>query len=183
MNSRDATAKAWDEFLASSPRGQFQQSSGWAQVKAGEGWSAFREYLDPADPSSGGFQLLWKQSRFARIGYVSKGPVLPQETAEAVNAALEKIVKSARRLRLSAVVVQPPDDSLMSSEALVRHGFFVQPSANGHSGDGYHRPRRWRGRSGREDVAHGASGLAQREPPGRNTRDGGRATTWRCSSG
>jgi Acetyltransferase (GNAT) domain len=123
----DRTAAAWDEFVDSSPRGQFQQTSGWARLKAREGWSAAREYLDPIAPCSGGFQLLWKQSRFARIGYVSKGPVLPEETQVAVNAALERVATVARRLRLAAVVVQPPDDSWISSDALVRHGFFCQP--------------------------------------------------------
>jgi hypothetical protein len=122
-----ARAAAWDEFLASSPRGQFQQATGWAEVKAREGWSAVNEYLDPTAPRSGGFQLLWKQSRLVRIGYVSKGPVLPEETEAAVSAALERLITAARRLRLAAVVVQPPDDSLISGEELVSHGFFRQP--------------------------------------------------------
>ena len=122
-----STAVAWDEFLLESPRGQFQQTSGWAQVKSREGWSAVREYLDPAEPRSGGFQLLWKHAKFTRIGYVSKGPVLPAETAAAVDAALERVVSASRRLGLGAVVVQPPDDSLISSQMLVRHGCFVQP--------------------------------------------------------
>ena len=81
----DVQAAAWDEFLGSSPRGQFQQSTGWAQVKAREGWSAVREYLDPTAPRSGGFQLLWKKSRLGRVGYVSKGPVLPEETETVVS--------------------------------------------------------------------------------------------------
>jgi len=123
----ESAAAAWDEFLASSARGQFQQTSGWAQVKAREGWSAVREYLDPIGPRSGGFQLLWKQSRLARIGYVSKGPVLPEETEAARNAAIGRVIAEARRLRLAAIVLQPPDNSLISTEVLVRHGFFVEP--------------------------------------------------------
>ena len=127
MNSRDGTAKAWDEFLASSRRGQFQQSSGWADVKAGEGWSAVRDAVSPMEPGAGGFQLLWKPSTLARIGYVSKGPVLPEETETAVDAALESLTRVARSLRLAAVVVQPPDESGISTETLVRHGFFFHP--------------------------------------------------------
>jgi hypothetical protein len=118
----------WDEFLALSPRGQFQQASGWARVKALDGWSAVREYMDPAEPGSGGFQLLWKRSRLARIGYVTKGPVLPEETQPAVDAALDKLTSAARRLRLSAVLVQPPDDSRISSDALVKRGFYAEPA-------------------------------------------------------
>jgi hypothetical protein len=123
----DSSATAWDDFLASSARGQFQQTSAWAQVKAREGWSAAREYLDPIGPRSGGFQLLWKQSRLARIGYVSKGPVLPEETEAAVSVAIRRMTAVARRLRLAGVVVQPPDDSVVCSEALIRHGFFLHP--------------------------------------------------------
>lgn len=123
----ETSTSSWDVFLGSSPRGQFQQAGGWARVKALDGWSAVREYLDPNEPGSGGFQLLWKRSRLARIGYVSKGPVLPGETEAAVDVALEKVAAVARRLRLAAVVVQPPDASLISSDLLVRHGYFVRP--------------------------------------------------------
>ena len=123
---QDSPTSTWDAFLASSPRGQFQQASGWARVKALDGWSAAREYMDPADPGSGGFQLLWKHSRAARIGYVSKGPVLPDETESAVDAALGRLTAAARRLRLSAILVQPPDDSRIPSEALVRRGFYAE---------------------------------------------------------
>ena len=123
----DGTAAAWDEFLESCPRGQFQQASAWARLKGLEGWSAVRGYADPAGPASGGFQLLWKPSRLGRIGYVSKGPVLPDETEAAVDAAFDEVVKTAGRLRLTGVVVQPPDDSTISGADMVRHGFLFRP--------------------------------------------------------
>ena len=125
--ARDSTTAAWDEFLASSPRGQYQQASGWAHVKALDGWATAREYLNRSDPRAGGFQLLWKPSRFGRIGYVSKGPVLPVESELAVGEALGRVADVAHRLQLAAVVVQPPNDSAISSEAFVRHGFFSKP--------------------------------------------------------
>lgn len=123
-------ALAWDRFLSECARGQFQQSSGWAAVKALDGWSAVREYLDPADPASGGFQLLWKRSRVGRIGYVSKGPVLPDETEQAVQAALERVADAARGARLAAIVLQPPDDSAISSGRLARGGYVAEPLQN-----------------------------------------------------
>lgn len=121
------TSGEWDDFLASCPRGQFQQSCGWAQAKALEGWASVREYLDPRNPASGGVQLLWKRRGVVRVGYVSKGPVLSDETEATVSAALGRVTESARRLGLSAVVVQPPDDSTISSRDLVRAGCFEQP--------------------------------------------------------
>jgi hypothetical protein len=123
-------ASRWDAFVDSCPRGQFQQSTAWATVKAIEGWSATREYLEAEAPASGGFQLLWRRSRFGRIGYVSKGPVLPEETPTAVDSGLTCVKRTAQRLRLTALVLQPPDDSCISSSTLTRHGFFPLPLAS-----------------------------------------------------
>ena len=126
-NGKDGTTAAWDDFLESSPLGQFQQTSGWAQVKALEGWSAVREPVSLHGPSLGGFQLLWRRTKLASVGYMSKGPVLAEESEPAVSVVIEKVVDVARRLGLAAVVVQPPDDSAISSDALVRYGFFPEP--------------------------------------------------------
>jgi hypothetical protein len=52
--------------------------------------------------------------------------VLPEKTEAAVNAAIERVRALARRLRLAAIVLQPPDNSLISTEVLVRHGLFVE---------------------------------------------------------
>jgi hypothetical protein len=71
--------------------------------------------------------LLWKQGRLARIGYVSKGPVLQEESDAAVHAALDSVKAAARRLRLAAVVVQPPDDSAISTDTMVGHDFLREP--------------------------------------------------------
>lgn len=113
-------AGRWDIFLRSTPRGQFQQSSGWAKVKAIEGWQSHRVYLDSSKVEAGGFQLLWKQTRFGRIGYVSKGPVLSNEEDMVIARALDALTKSARDLGLGAVVVQPPDGSRITAQHLAR---------------------------------------------------------------
>ena len=130
LTAIDSTADAWDAFLTSSPRGQFQQMSGWARVKALDGWSMAREYMEPTDPFPGGFQLLWKRAGPARIGYVSKGPVLADESAPAVDSAIRRISFTAGRLALSALIVQPPDDSTISVQQLRRHGYFPEPMAS-----------------------------------------------------
>ena len=119
--------REWDAFLERSPLGQFQQSSGWARVKAHEGWQVHRVYADPQRPSEGGLQLLWKQSRFGRFGYISKGPVLPVETPAAVNAMMVTLKARAASLGLRAMILQPPDDSEISTETLIKHGFGRDP--------------------------------------------------------
>lgn len=121
--------QAWDQFLESAPRGQFQQSSKWGRTKASDGWQAALRLLVPGDPAGGGFQILWKQSRFGRIGYVSKGPVLPHEDAGAKDRALAQVRATARELGLRALIVQPPDQSAITKVDLCRHGFAATPIA------------------------------------------------------
>src|ERR1019366_266993 len=70
-----------------------------------------------------GFQILWQSSWRGRMGYVSKGPVvLPGYSglAEYATALLQKL---ARKERLRALVVQPPDSCIQTSETLAFSGF------------------------------------------------------------
>lgn len=101
----------WDEFLQSTPCGQFQQSSMWAEYKAGEGWMHHRVILTDADGIIGGFQILWKKTKLIRIGYVSKGPVLRQEMDAVTDYSVSLLCAASRDLDLSALIVQPPDES------------------------------------------------------------------------
>ncbi len=123
----DASAPEWDAFLEETPLGQFQQSSKWGRVKAYEGWQVQRVLLSSAEGLLGGFQLLWRDSRFGRVGYLSKGPVLREESPAAVEAALNRVRAAAMQLRLRALVLQPPDLSRISPCDLTRHGFLDTP--------------------------------------------------------
>jgi lipid II:glycine glycyltransferase (peptidoglycan interpeptide bridge formation enzyme) len=125
--STDAPAAAWDAFLERTPLGQFQQTSRWARVKALDGWKAERVWLDPRRPDAGGLQLLWKPTRLGNMGYVSKGPVLPNEDQSAVNALLTELQSTAARLGLRALILQPPDQSAITPSDLHRHGFGTKP--------------------------------------------------------
>ena len=101
----------WDNFLQNTPLGQFQQSSMWADYKAGEGWKHHRVILTESDTIVGGFQLLWRKTRLGRIGYVSKGPVTRSETTEMARM-LEFLMKGAvAELGIVALIIQSPDAS------------------------------------------------------------------------
>jgi hypothetical protein len=101
----------WDDFLRGTTFGQFQQSSMWADYKAGEGWKHHRVILTEGDEIVGGFQMLWRKSRLGRIGYVSKGPVTASESVEMLRL-LEVLLKSAVvELGLVALIIQSPDAS------------------------------------------------------------------------
>ena len=113
----------WDDFLRSTSCGQFQQSSPWAVYKSSAGWHHHRVVLTNTSGISGGFQILWKQSRLGRIGYVSKGPVLAQKTAEAAEAILDLIRAAHQELGLRALILQPPDESQGLEPLLTRRGY------------------------------------------------------------
>lgn len=126
-SSSDLRDPSWDAFLASNPRGQFQQTSRWARVKAREGWQPYRVTFQSEAGLEGGFQLLWRPTRLGRMGYVSKGPVLANEHPEAVARALEQVCLAARTLRLQAIILQPPDFSVITANDLVSQRFTRYP--------------------------------------------------------
>jgi lipid II:glycine glycyltransferase (peptidoglycan interpeptide bridge formation enzyme) len=116
---------SWDEFLMKTSMGQFQQSSMWAQVKEVEGWECLRVVATLKDQIAGGFQILWRNTRFGRIGYVSKGPVAVPETQWLIERLVALMCKQARKDKILALVVQPPDDSKITSDIL-GHCRFIQ---------------------------------------------------------
>ncbi|MCF7762212.1 MAG: GNAT family N-acetyltransferase [Verrucomicrobia bacterium] len=121
--SFDPEDRRWDGFLQQVPLGQFQQSSLWAQYKATEGWQSLRCLLVRKGGLIGGFQLLWRRSRWGRTAYVSKGPVMLEETPETSEFAIRLIRQAVEELKITAVIVQPPDFSRHMSEALARNQF------------------------------------------------------------
>lgn len=121
------TDAAWDDFLDQAACGQFQQSSAWARTKAVDGWRAERRFFDLPQGVRGGCQLLWKPTRLGRIGYVSKGPVLSDESDAVPAAAVAATVQAARRGGIRALILQPPDRSRIGSAQLAAQGFEPWP--------------------------------------------------------
>lgn len=121
--SAEASDPRWDGFLRATPLGQFQQSSLWAQAKQSDTWKCLRVVLDQENRIVGGFQILWRRSRFGRIGYISKGPVLPGEHSDTLAFALDVLGDTVQSLQLRALVVQPPDLSRELAPTLARRGF------------------------------------------------------------
>jgi hypothetical protein len=115
--------REWDNFLRGTELGHFQQSSLWAQARQIEGWDCLRVRLEQEERVVGGFQMLWRRTRFGRIGYIIKGPVLASETSEAVNLLLDCLRAVVGSYKLVAIVVQPPDFSQVFPAALADSGF------------------------------------------------------------
>jgi lipid II:glycine glycyltransferase (peptidoglycan interpeptide bridge formation enzyme) len=122
-----ASIPEWDTFLERTPLGQFQQSTKWARLKARDGWNAHSIPVDPSDPAAGGLQLLWKRTKFGNIGYVSKGPVLREETPESVDLMLARLKDYASSRGLLALILQPPNVSHIGEVELKQHGFELKP--------------------------------------------------------
>jgi hypothetical protein len=120
---QETTGPAWDDFLRSCIRGQFQQSSLWAQAKQIEGWKNLRVILEQGGRIDGGFQVLWRPTRIGRVGYVSKGPVLSFEEPEQLQFTLDLLLWVVRSHQLMALIVQPPDETQLLGLSLAKRGF------------------------------------------------------------
>ena len=108
--SSDADDSDWDDFLRSTPLGQFQQSSIWARTKQVEGSKFIRVIVTVEGQIAGGFQILWRRRfKILRIGWISKGPVVwPEDpvVSEFIVDVLRSVVETNK---ISALIVQPPD--------------------------------------------------------------------------
>lgn len=122
-NSPGSSDASWDEFLMHTPLGQFQQSSMWAQVKEVEGWNSLRVVATIEDKIAGGFQILLRNTPLGRIGYVSKGPVVVPETQGLVELFVAQIRNQANKNKIIGLIVQPPDDSQITSTILGHYHF------------------------------------------------------------
>lgn len=120
-------AEHWDGFLLQHPLGHFQQSGRWGSVKELDGWTIHRQVKVTRENIEAGFQLLWKRTRFGRIGYVSKGPVVAHESPHAIESSLREVRQAAAQIGLRALILQPPDASIISPGDLQRHGFSSVP--------------------------------------------------------
>ncbi len=122
--SREMEHRDWDDFLAAQPAGVlFAQTSMWAQTKAAEGWQTLRLLFHENGRLVGGVQTLWKQKRGLRIGYVSKGPVLAQETPANAAQAMTYLRDLARRQRIAFLIIQPPDPATAIPDLLATPHF------------------------------------------------------------
>ncbi len=100
---------AWDAFVAASDPGSYLQASGWARVKAVNGWRAVRVAAGPADGTIGA-QILVRQPRGFpwAFAYAPRGPVAAAWTSEAVEAFTDAARRDARAAaRVAAIRIDP----------------------------------------------------------------------------
>jgi peptidoglycan pentaglycine glycine transferase (the first glycine) len=83
-SSADERAAGWDAFVESSDPGSYLQLSGWAAVKAVNGWSAHRIAVSDGSGIRVGAQVLVRRPRPLPwgFGYAPRGPVASTWTAD-----------------------------------------------------------------------------------------------------
>lgn len=113
----------WDAFLESSKFGHYQQSSMWARAKGCEGWRVERVMLIDGRGILGGAQILWRNSRLGRIGYLSRGPVIVSQRSDHCILLINELKDAARRLNLRALIVQSPEGHQVVDRELPDAGF------------------------------------------------------------
>jgi lipid II:glycine glycyltransferase (peptidoglycan interpeptide bridge formation enzyme) len=98
-------ASAWDDAVRASG-GHLLQSWRWGAFKAQFGWAVERV----AEPHRDGFalaQVLFRQRAGVSIGYIPRGPVLPNADAGAIDDLWKRIDQAATRRRALVVITEP----------------------------------------------------------------------------
>ncbi len=126
-------ASAWDAIVEANPRGSYLQLSGWARVKAVNGWAA-RRIVVPG--SASGAQVLLRRPGPVpwAFGYAPRGPVLASWDADGVLAVTQALREGLVRARASHLRIDPevergvgPDQGGALSAALRAAGWREAP--------------------------------------------------------
>ena len=93
-----ADPEAWDAFVASSEPGSYLQSSGWAAVKAVNGWSATRSSVESPGGRIGAQILLRRPSAMPwAFAYAPRGPVASEWTPAGLSAFTDHVRRDLPR--------------------------------------------------------------------------------------
>jgi lipid II:glycine glycyltransferase (peptidoglycan interpeptide bridge formation enzyme) len=136
--SRAGDASAWDAFVESAPEASYLQLSGWAAVKAANGWRSNRLHVDGPRWQIGA-QVLVRRPRPLPWGfaYAPRGPVASSWEPEAIEALTEALRREVpeslgrvSHLRIDPEVEAggPHDPDGRTRAALGRAGWHEAPS-------------------------------------------------------
>ena len=121
---------AWDAFVGAAEPGSYLQLSGWARVKAVNGWKATR-VLSRAGSEVAGAQILVRRPRPLPWGfaYAPRGPVASAWTAETIGAFAEacRTTLPERAGRVSHLRIDPEieADGPLDPDGAFRRGLRV----------------------------------------------------------
>jgi len=120
----ETLANQWDDFLASSPFGQFHQTSLWAQVRILDGWQPLIIVITLDNHIIGGFQILLRsKSYLGKIGLLLKGPVINSDDQETIKFLMTTLKNTVRKHKIRALIVQPSDRDNVMQDILRQSDF------------------------------------------------------------
>lgn len=110
MTSPTADPESWDAFVAANDPGSYLQLSGWAAVKAVNGWGAVRSGSDGPNGAVGA-QILVRRPRGMpwAFAYAPRGPVATGWTADRLGVFTEHVRSDLPRLagRVATLRIDP----------------------------------------------------------------------------
>lgn len=117
--------EAWDRLVAQEPRGHLLQTWAWGELKGAFGWTPIRLALEIDGQLVAGAQTLYRRLGPVSMGYIPRGPVLPQEDPQMVEALWRAIHRRSRRMRAFSLKIEPEwyDEEAHRHDWLVAHGF------------------------------------------------------------
>jgi len=131
--SREPDPSVWDALVEANPRGSYLQLSGWARVKAVNGWTSRRVLVPGADA---GVQVLLRRAGPLpwAFGYAPRGPVLASWDHDAVGSFTAAARVGLAGTRASHLRIDPeiergagPDEANAVTEALLAAGWREAP--------------------------------------------------------
>jgi peptidoglycan pentaglycine glycine transferase (the first glycine) len=100
---------AWDRFVEGADPGSYLQLSGWARVKAVNGWTSSRAYIDGGGAPTVGAQILLRRPRPLpwAFAYAPRGPVTAEWTPGTVPALTDALRRTLPQSRVSHLRIDP----------------------------------------------------------------------------
>ncbi len=120
---------SWDQLVATDTQGHLLQTWAWGDLKAAFGWEAVRVAVARDGVLCMGAQILYRRLGPLTIGYIPKGPVLPDRDTEDVAQLWEAIDALSHQRRAVLLKVEPEwrDDEPEHHEWLRKHSFVPSP--------------------------------------------------------
>jgi lipid II:glycine glycyltransferase (peptidoglycan interpeptide bridge formation enzyme) len=114
----------WDDFLERLPGGNFVQASCWGRVHATVGWRPNRVVLRQDGRVIAGAQMETRPMPvLGRIGFVRRGPVVPEDRPEVTALVIDEVLAMARANGVGYLVAQTPMGCCWVDEEMARRGF------------------------------------------------------------
>lgn len=119
----------WDQFVADSIQGHYEQTSRWGMVRQAYGWQPTVIEVREKGTLVGGVMILVLKHRLAgSIGYVARGPLAKDGDPIYPAAVAEALHTFANTARLNYLVILPPfHTGTRWAETFREKGFFVKP--------------------------------------------------------